>query len=197
MSDAAVTAAGPPAAAWSLPDSLGEDLGWLLNQVHHGYSAASAAAVSRIPGGLRGLQILGAALDGAAPSQIEVARRLGIDRTVMVRLVDKLEQAGLVERHPDPADRRARIITATELGAWLHTAIQEDRRLVDQHILSPLDPAEHAVLHQLLRRVAAHLLAVDPTRGSAACDKTQRAIDAQADVDRSGLGGGRSRNPAL
>lgn len=178
VSDAAV-AAGLPPGLESLPDGPGKDLGWLLGQVRYGYAAASAAAVGRVPGGLRGLHVLGAAVEGEARNQIEVARRFGIDRTVMVRLVDDLERAGLVERHPDPADRRARIITATEHGVQLYRASQEDRLLVDQHVLSPLTAAERATFIDLLRRVAAHMLAVDPTHGAAACDAARREIDAR------------------
>ncbi|WP_261567181.1 MarR family winged helix-turn-helix transcriptional regulator [Frankia gtarii] len=177
MSDAAA-AAEREVEADGLPEDLGQDLGWLLGQVQYGYLAASAAAVGELPGGLRALHVLGAAVDGEARNQIEVARRFGIDRTVMVRIVDDLERAGLVERHPDPADRRARIITATEQGARLYVATQEDRRLVDQHVLAGLKPAERERFVELLRRVAARLLAVDPTHGSAACDAARREIDA-------------------
>jgi DNA-binding MarR family transcriptional regulator len=177
VSDAAV-AAGLPVQAGGLPDGLGEDLGWLLGQVQYGYLAASIAAVREIPGGLRGLHVLGAAVKGDARNQIEVARRLSVDRTVMVRLVDDLERAGLVERHPDPADRRARIITATDEGARTYVTTQQRRRLVDQHVLSVLSPSDQAVFGDLLRRVAAHLLAVDPTHGAAACDAAQHEIEA-------------------
>ncbi|EIV94088.1 MarR family winged helix-turn-helix transcriptional regulator [Frankia sp. QA3] len=177
MSDAAAPAERE-AEADVLPDDLGQDLGWLLGQVQYGYLAASAAAVGELPGGLRALHVLGAAVGGEARNQIEVARRFGIDRTVMVRIVDDLERAGLVERHPDPADRRARIITATAQGARLYAATQEDRRLVDQHVLAGLEPAERERFVELLRRIAARLLAVDPTHGAAACDAARREIEA-------------------
>ncbi|KJE24116.1 transcriptional regulator, MarR family [Frankia torreyi] len=177
MSDAAA-AAEPEFGPDGLPEDLGQDLGWLLGQVQYGYLAASAAAVGELPGGLRALHVLGAAVGGEARNQIEVARRFGIDRTVMVRLVDELERAGLVERHPDPADRRARIITATDQGARLYASTQEDRRLVDQHVLAGLEPEERERFVALLRRIAARLLAVDPTHGAAACDAARREIEA-------------------
>jgi DNA-binding MarR family transcriptional regulator len=177
MSDAAAAAEGG-AELEGLPEDLGHDLGWLLSQVQYGYLAACSAAVGRLPGGLRAVHVLGAAVEGEARNQIEVARRFGIDRTVMVRLVDELERDGLVQRQPDPADRRARIITATGEGTRLHATIQQERQLVDQHVLGGLEPAEREEFARLLRRIVARLLAVDPTHGDAACDAARRQIEA-------------------
>lgn len=39
--------------------------------------------------------------------QIELADMLDIEPITLSRIVDRLEEAGLVERRPDPADRRA------------------------------------------------------------------------------------------
>jgi DNA-binding MarR family transcriptional regulator len=153
-----------------LPDGLGRDLGWLLGQVQHGYLAAAFAAIGDLPGGMKGLYVLGAAAEGDAHSQIELARRFGIDRTVMVRIVDELERSGLVERRPDPADRRARIITATERGVARHGSVRERLGMVADHVLAPLSPAQRAIFADLLGRVATHLISIDPTHGEAACN---------------------------
>ncbi|MCK9898396.1 MarR family transcriptional regulator [Frankia sp. AgB32] len=177
MSDAEAATEGG-AECEGLPEGLGCDLGWLLGQVQYGYVAASSAAVGSLSGGLRALFVLGAAVEGEARNQIEVARRFGIDRTVMVRLVDELERDGLVQRQPDPADRRARIITATEEGERLHAATEQKRHLVDQHVLAGLVPAERVEFIRLLRTVVARLVAVDPTHGTAACEAARREIDA-------------------
>ena len=53
---------------------------------------------------------------GHVGSQLALAQHLGIDRTVMTYLLDDLEAAGLIERRPDPADRRARRVVATRTG---------------------------------------------------------------------------------
>src|SRR6476620_3629342 len=49
-------------------------------------------------------------------SQQEAAGRLGVDRTTMVDLVDSLERKELVERRPDPSDRRRTIVQLTPRG---------------------------------------------------------------------------------
>ena len=53
-------------------------------------------------------------LDGTRPS--ELARRLGISKQAVGQLVDDLAAMGVVERRPDPADRRAILVAFTEAG---------------------------------------------------------------------------------
>ncbi len=46
--------------------------------------------------------------------QVEMAERLDMEPITLCRIVDRLEEAGLVERKPDPADRRAWRLELTE-----------------------------------------------------------------------------------
>jgi DNA-binding MarR family transcriptional regulator len=162
------------------PGGLRSELGWLLSQVQHGYLAAAVAAYGDLPGGMKGFYVLGAAVEGSARNQIEVARRFCIDRTVMVRLVDELERAGLVERRPDPADRRARTIAVTAAGRVRHAEVQQRLDAVDDHVLEPLSGAEREVFDVLLRQVVARLVAIDPTHGVAACDAVRDHMFAES-----------------
>jgi DNA-binding MarR family transcriptional regulator len=169
-------------AADNLPAALADhdmarDLGWLVGQIQHGYLAAAARAVDSVPGGLRGLYVLGAAIRCHAPNQIEVARRYGIDRTVMVRLIDDMEKAGLVERRPDPADRRARMIVGTERGRAAYDAAQAQLRLVEDHVLAPLGPDERDTFVRMVREVVANLITLDPTHAESACQAASSTLD--------------------
>ncbi len=92
-------------------DALADDLGWGLGMIFRAYVKAAHAAVTDLPGGPRGYQVLCAAAQGAVNSQLALAQHLGVDRTVMTYLIDDLEAANLIERRPDPADRRARRIS--------------------------------------------------------------------------------------
>jgi DNA-binding MarR family transcriptional regulator len=131
------------------------DLGYVLGAVLRSYLKATTAVVEEIPGGPRGFQIVSAAVSGTAGSQSGLAQRLGIDRTVMTYLLDDLEDAGLVYRQQDPADRRHRRILATDEGRKLHDSIGTKLRAVEETVLAPLDPDEQATLRGLLCRVAA------------------------------------------
>lgn len=47
----------------------------------------------------------------------DMARRAGVTKQTMAEFVNLLEQQGYVERRPDPADQRAKLVALTPLGA--------------------------------------------------------------------------------
>src|SRR6266487_1647574 len=98
------------------PELLKADLGWLCAQTLTAYLRAAEPVVRNMPGGMRGYLVLAAAASGCANNQLEVARRLGVDRSVMVGLLDSIEHAGLVTRKPNPTDRHERAIAVTPSG---------------------------------------------------------------------------------
>jgi DNA-binding MarR family transcriptional regulator len=53
-----------------------------------------------------------------------VGVHLGITKQAAAQLVDHLVESGYVERHPDPRDKRARLLVLTERG-WACTAAAE------------------------------------------------------------------------
>ena len=56
---------------------------------------------------------------GRAPwlsAQVEIANRMGIEKPTLTRMLDTLEAEQLVERLPDPWDRRAKLIRLTPKG---------------------------------------------------------------------------------
>jgi DNA-binding MarR family transcriptional regulator len=136
------------------PANVESDLGWALGTVTRSYLRIAAEAVADVPGGPRGYQVLTSAARGDAGTQLAMAQRLGLDRTVMTYLLDDLEKAGLVERKPDPADRRARRVVLTERGTARLCDVERRLRRVEEHVLGPLDPAERDTLRTLLQRVA-------------------------------------------
>jgi DNA-binding MarR family transcriptional regulator len=75
----------------------------------------------------------------------------------MTYLLDSLAEAGLVERHPDPADRRARRIVATERGRALLDTLGAGLRAAEEQLLAGLDDdADRQAFRALLQRVAVH-----------------------------------------
>src|SRR5580704_6937757 len=115
-------------------DALADDLGWGLGVVFRAYVTAAHAAVADLPGGPRGYQVLSAAARSAVGSQLALAQHLGIDRTVMTYLLDDLETAGLIERRPDPSDRRAHRVVATQHGSDLLAKLQGRLRAAEAHL---------------------------------------------------------------
>lgn len=129
------------------------ELGWALGTIFRAHLQAAQEVVGGLPGGPRGYQVLVAA-HGSPGSQLSMAQQLGVDRTVMTYLLDELEQAGLVVRRPDPADRRARRVELTDAGNARLCALERDLRVAEDALLVPLDPEEQETLRGLLHRVA-------------------------------------------
>jgi DNA-binding MarR family transcriptional regulator len=85
----------------------------------------------------------------------ELGQRVVLSRTRVSRLVDELEQGGLVTRRADPADGRATIATITAAGedAFRATAPVYLAK-IDEHFNAHLSARERAVIATALQRVA-------------------------------------------
>jgi len=68
--------------------------------------------------------------------------------------LDRLERAGLIERAPDPDDRRGVIITLTEAGHELIDRVTEAHLANEARLLAGLSAAERERLAALLRKLA-------------------------------------------
>jgi MarR family transcriptional regulator for hemolysin len=72
----------------------------------------------------RALPVLHIARAGDGMRQRELADIMGIEGPSLVRLLDQLCAAGLVERHPDPADGRAKNLHITPQGRQLASVVE-------------------------------------------------------------------------
>lgn len=153
------------------PDRLTGDLGWGLAVVFRAYVKAAEVATEGVPGGHRGYQVLCAAARDEPGSQAAMAQRLGIDRTVMTYLLDDLEAARLVERQPDPADRRSRRVVATAHGREVLAGLDTRFARAEQHLLAGLAAGQQAAFRALLGSLAARVNDLDPV--ATACDAVE------------------------
>ncbi len=85
-----------------------------------------------------------------------LAATLGISRAAATRLIDNLERAGLAHREPDPRDRRAVLVHATQTGRLI--ALSE---IAPAAVLSPaierLSAQDRQALARALEVVLGHL----------------------------------------
>ncbi|MGY1807024.1 MarR family winged helix-turn-helix transcriptional regulator [Blastococcus sp. SYSU D00669] len=151
---------------------LDADLGWMLGVVFRGYAQAAGHVLADLPGGPRGYQVLTAAVGEPARNQGAIGAGLGIDRTVLTYLIDDLERQDLVERRPDPADRRSRLVVATDTGRAAWQERRDALRRVEAHVLGPLPAAEAETFRALLQKVACGWQALDPLRDLCAVVET-------------------------
>lgn len=91
------------------------------------------------------------------PTQSEVAELLDVERITLCRMVDRLAEAGLVERHADPADRRVWRLHLTEKAGPLIDRLSTTGEELEAELLSVLSPDERKTLIDLLTRVRAGL----------------------------------------
>jgi DNA-binding MarR family transcriptional regulator len=75
----------------------------------------------------------------------------------MTNRVDRLEEAGLVRRRPDPEDKRGVLVTITPAGQARVDAALADLLEAEQALLAPLPEASRQALAGLLRRLLAPL----------------------------------------
>jgi DNA-binding MarR family transcriptional regulator len=134
----------------------------MLGVLFRAYVKASEHALHDLPGGARGYQVLTAAVGDPPRNQGAIAEELGVDRTVLTYLIDDLERLDLVVRRPDPADRRSRLVIATDAGraTWLQR--REELGRVEAHILSPLPPPDVPVFRGMLQQLACGAQTLDP-----------------------------------
>jgi DNA-binding MarR family transcriptional regulator len=94
----------------------------------------------------------------ARQGEVPISRygdELGVPRSTITNLVDRLERAGLVERLPGPTDRRVTLVRLAPAG---QRAVEGAVVLRDSEVaarLLALDPAAQTTLAELLERVIA------------------------------------------
>ncbi|WP_350276799.1 MarR family winged helix-turn-helix transcriptional regulator [Kribbella sp. HUAS MG21] len=138
------------------------DLGWALGVVFRRYAKTAAAALEGLPGGPRGYQVLATTRAEGPKRQLDLAAQLDVDRTVMTYLLDDLEKEGLVQRRPDPADRRARLIAPTDKGVETLCDLERRLRAREDALLGILDESERESFRAILQRLAMKANSIDP-----------------------------------
>ena len=90
--------------------------------------------------------------------QIDLADSLDVEPITLCRMIDRLSEAGLVERRDDPADRRARRVHLTPKAT---PVIESLRGLADEFFaeaLSGIDDGEQERVRDALRRIRGNLI---------------------------------------
>lgn len=135
------------------PDDSAEQIAALLDGIVRRQRRASREGLgeSVTHGQFRVLRTL----DGAerALRLSELAAQLGIVPRSATSVVDDLESAGLVARHPDPNDRRATLVSLTPAGTQILTTLRHNRREAMATLITRLTPTEQSTLIHLLQRL--------------------------------------------
>ena len=90
-------------------------------------------------------------------NQSGLAEILEIENITVGRLIDRMEEAGWVERRPDPGDRRARLLYTTEKVAPVMERMRELAEATRNEALAGLAPAQRDALIDTLIQVRGNL----------------------------------------
>jgi DNA-binding MarR family transcriptional regulator len=140
---------GAPRRLWQLPS-------WLVSQV--ALQGQRLVGEGLAADGLRRYHFtVLVALDEDGPtSQAALGRRLSIDRSDMVAVINDLERDGLVARERDDDDRRRNLIRLTPAGERALRRLDARIDEAQTALLEPLSAKERNELKRLLTRVVEH-----------------------------------------
>ena len=82
-----------------------------------------------------------------------LADHLAIVPRSATQVVDGLEEHGLIRRAPDPTDRRATTVEATEAGVRLHEHLHRARNTAAEALFAALSTRDRAELERILRHL--------------------------------------------
>lgn len=127
---------------------------WLLSRANARSQRLLADAFAAE--GVRGYHFrLLAALDEYGPSsQADLGRHTGIDRSDVVATLNDLVASDLVQRQPDPRDRRRNVVTITRRGAATLERLDAVLDDVQDAVLAPLTPDERTTFLHLLAKLS-------------------------------------------
>ncbi|MEE4205865.1 MAG: MarR family transcriptional regulator [Erythrobacter sp.] len=92
--------------------------------------------------------------EGSRASELAVRARM--TKQSMAYLVDDLTRAGLLQSRPDPADRRARLVSLTPRGKEAEKTLARLSTQAEGELAKQIGEEELEALRSLLRRANAH-----------------------------------------
>jgi DNA-binding MarR family transcriptional regulator len=130
-----------------VPDSLPELFWAVARRLRHA-SRETLAPLSITPSQSRALGVLarhGSLRTGTVADHLRIAPRSATE------VIDGLEALGYAARRPDPADRRATLVSLTEAGAAVGEAIAAARRAEADRLFGALPDTDREALTRILR----------------------------------------------
>lgn len=123
-------------------DSERPDLGAMVLRLGRRLLAMEQPILARYDVTMWAYIVLTALRDGPARAQASLAAAIGADKTRLIPVLDDLQRRGLIEREPDPADRRVRLLGLTDEGRRVQGAVQAEIRAEEAKLLGATEDRE-------------------------------------------------------
>ncbi|MEV5964531.1 MarR family transcriptional regulator [Kribbella sp. NPDC051952] len=98
-----------------------------------------------------GYSVLTALDETPVRTQAALAEAIGADKSRIIGTLDELQDAGLIERTPDPADRRVRLLSITTQGRRIRRSVRRAIHLQEDRLLAKLTRIEREAFLRALR----------------------------------------------
>ena len=144
-----------------------QHLGFLLDDVAYLYARRFEEHVKGLSLTLHQCKALAVLANCEGINQRRLAQTSDIVSTNLVRILDRLEAGGWVERNPDPEDRRAHLLTTTQSAKPVVQQIWRAVSKTNAEALQDLAIRDLSVLVELLARTHANLVALEPLHSEA------------------------------
>jgi DNA-binding MarR family transcriptional regulator len=92
--------------------------------------------------------------DEPTRTQAALAQAIGADKTRIIGVLDDLAERGLIQRQPDPSDRRVRLLSLTAQGRRLRGAVQSAIQAREERLLARLPAADRQGFLRALQALA-------------------------------------------
>ncbi|GIE84503.1 MarR family winged helix-turn-helix transcriptional regulator [Actinoplanes regularis] len=119
-----------------------DDLGAMAGRLVRRLIAMEQPILARHGVSMWAYVVLDALAGGAVRTQAALAGSIGADKTRLIPVLDDLQGRALIEREPDPADRRVRLLGLTDAGRALHRAVQGEIRAAEEDLLGAFSPGD-------------------------------------------------------
>ncbi|UNS95310.1 MarR family transcriptional regulator [Streptomyces tubbatahanensis] len=146
----------PDDGARRTPDRLRRRASRLLSQLTMRSDRLINEGLARVDARKWHYAVLASLQEHGPGSQAELSRRSGIYRSDMVGVLNELAERDLVERGPDPEDRRRNVITISARGRRRLHRLDKVLDALHDELLAPLSPAERDQFVQLTTRLLDH-----------------------------------------
>jgi DNA-binding MarR family transcriptional regulator len=114
-------------------------------------------------------------------SQVRLAELTGVEPMTMVRILDRMESDQLIERRPDPDDRRARRLYLTDKGQPLVAEVWRMAELTRAELFTGIGQEEIQVFMRVLEQLHANTSRFDShPLASAGAEPDSKAAAARA-----------------
>jgi DNA-binding MarR family transcriptional regulator len=148
--------------------------GYLINHLARLFAQALRSRIGAEGVGVGQFPVLLALWEAEGATQTALAEHLAIEQPTMANTLKRMERDGLVERVPDPDDRRRARVHLTPRARELEPVLTRAARQANEAALAGLAPEEREQFLALVRRVIANLEQDQESRPEAAEPSSSR-----------------------